>query len=70
VVRFYVKRSGVFIPYGHDAAQVGDLLVCPVCHAEIIQGFGEILGKPISVQVLDSSHAILKGVQDHLIQTG
>jgi hypothetical protein len=64
VVRMYVKNNGVFIPYGRDAAQVGDLLVCPVCHVEIIQGFSEILRKSVADQVLESEYAILKGVQD------
>ena len=64
IVRMYVKNNGVFIPYGRDSAQVGDLLVCPVCHTEIVQGLSEILGKNVSSQVLESEHALLKGVQD------
>jgi len=60
----YVKNNGVFIPYGRDSAQVGDLLVCPVCHIEIVQGLSEILGKNVSAQVLDSDYAVLKGVED------
>ena len=59
IVRFLVKRNGVFIPYGHDSAQSGDLLVCPVCHIEIVQGFSIILGKSVSAQVLGSEYAIL-----------
>jgi hypothetical protein len=64
IVRMYVKNNGVFIPYGSDSAQVGDLLVCPVCHNEIVQGFSEILGQSVSAQVLESDYAILKGVKD------
>ncbi len=64
IIRMYVKNNGVFIPYGQDSAQVGDLLVCPVCHIEIVQGLSEILGKDVSVQVLDSEYAVLKGVED------
>jgi len=64
IVRMYVKNNGVFIPYGRDSAQVGDLLVCPVCHIEIVQGLSEILGKDVSAQVLDSDYAVLKGVED------
>lgn len=64
IIRMYVKNNGVFIPYGRDSAQVGDLLVCPVCHIEIIQGLSEILGKNVSAQVLDSEYAVLKGVED------
>ena len=64
IVRMYVKNNGVFIPYGRDSVQVGDLLVCPVCHTEIIQGLSEVLGRPVSTQVLESEYAILKGVQD------
>ena len=64
IVRMYVKNNGVFIPYGRDSAQVGDLLVCPVCHIEIVQGLSEILGKSVSAQVLDSEYAVLKGAQD------
>jgi hypothetical protein len=64
VIRMYVKNNGVFIPYGVDLAQVGDLLVCPVCHIEIIQGFSEILGRSVSEQALESEYAVLKGVQD------
>jgi len=64
IIRMYVKNNGVFIPYGRDSAQVGDLLVCPVCHTEIVQGLSEILGKDVSVQALDSEYAVLKGVQD------
>ena len=60
----YVKNNGVFIPYGNDSAQVGDLLVCPVCHNEIIQGLSEILGKSVSSQFLESEYAVLKGVLD------
>ena len=60
----YVKNNGVFIPYGQDSAQVGDLLVCPVCHTEIIQGLSEILGKDVSMQALDSEYAVLRGVED------
>ena len=64
IVRMYIKNNGVFIPYGADSAQVGDLLVCPVCHTEIVQGLSEILGKDVSSQALDSDYAVLKGVQD------
>jgi hypothetical protein len=63
VVRLCVKRNGVFIPYGHDAAQVGDLLACPVCHTEIVHGY-DVLGRADSVQVLNSEYAILRGVKD------
>ena len=66
VVRLCVKRNGVFVPYGNESAQTGDLLVCPICHVEIIQGFGEILDKDISEQVLNSDYAVLKGVKDFL----
>ena len=64
IVRLYVKRNGIFIPYGQDSAQAGDLLSCPICHNEIVQGLSGILGKPVSTQVLDSDHAILQGVHD------
>ena len=64
IIRMYIKNNGVFIPYGRDSAQVGDLLVCPVCHTEIIQGLSEILGKDVSTQALESDYAVLKGVQD------
>ena len=64
IVRMYIKNNGVFIPYGRDCAQVGDLLVCPVCHTEIVQGLSEILGKNVSTQALASEYAVLKGVQD------
>jgi hypothetical protein len=67
VIRLCVKRNGVVIPYGHDSAQVGDLLVCPICHTEIINGFGEVLSKSASNQVLTSEYAILKGVKDYLV---
>lgn len=69
IVRFLVKRNGVFIPYGHDSAQSGDLLVCPVCHIEIVQGFSIILGKSVSEQILDSEYAILQDVHDELVQS-
>jgi len=65
-----VKRNGVFIPYGHDSAQSGDLLVCPVCHIEIVQGFSIILGKSVSTQVLGSEYAILQDVHGELVQSG
>ena len=64
VIRMYVQNNGVFIPYGVDSAQVGDLLVCPVCRNMIVQGLSEVLGKPTSTQVLESEYAILKGVKD------
>ena len=64
IVRFYVKRNGVYIPYGHDSAQAGDLLACPVCHTEIVLGFGTVLGKTSSAMVLNSSVAILKEARD------
>ena len=64
VVRMYVKENGVIIPYGYNSAQVGDLLVCPVCHFEIVQGFSEILDHTFSNQVLESEYAILKRVKD------
>ena len=64
IVRMYIKNNGVFIPYGRDSAQVGDLLVCPVCHMEIVQGLSEILGKDVSAQALDSEYAVLNEVQD------
>jgi hypothetical protein len=67
VIRLCVKRNGVVIPYGHDSAQVGDLLVCPICHTEIIQSFSEILSKSVCDQVLTSEYAILKGVKDYLV---
>ena len=70
IVRFLVKRNGVFIPYGHDSAQSGDLLVCPVCHIEIVQGFSIILGKSVSAQVLGSEYAILQDVHGELVQSG
>jgi len=70
IVRFLVKRNGVFIPYGHDSAQSGDLLVCPVCHIEIVQGFSIILGKSVSTQVLGSEYAILQDVYGELVQSG
>jgi hypothetical protein len=63
VVRLCVKRNGVFIPYGHALAQVGDLLACPVCHTEIVHGY-DILDRIESLQVLDSEYAILRGVKD------
>ena len=69
IVRFLVKRNGVFIPYGHNSAQSGDLLVCPVCHIEIVQGFSIILGKSVSAQVLDSEYAILQDVHGKLVQS-
>ena len=69
IVRFLVKRNGVFIPYGHDSAQSGDLLVCPVCHIEIVQGFSIILGKSVSEQVLDSEYAIFQDVHGELVQS-
>ena len=69
IVRFLVKQNGVFIPYGHDSAQSGDLLVCPVCHIEIVQGFSNILGKSVSAQVLDSEYAILQDVNGELVQS-
>ena len=69
IVRFLVKRNGVFIPYGHDSAQSGDLLVCPVCHIEIVQGFSIILGKSVSEQILDSEYAILQDVHGELVQS-
>jgi hypothetical protein len=59
IVRLFVKRNGIFIPYGQDGAQAGDLLSCPICHTEIVQGFSNILRKPFSTHVLDSDHAIL-----------
>jgi len=65
-----VKRNGVFIPYGHDSAQSGDLLICPVCHIEIVQGFSIILGKSVSAQVLGSEYAILQDVHGELVQSG
>jgi hypothetical protein len=64
IVRLNVKRNGVFIPYGHDSAQAGDLLSCPVCHTEIVVGFSTVLSKPVSTHVLDSDNAILQGVHD------
>ena len=70
IVRFLVKRNGVFIPYGHDSAQSGDLLVCPVCHIEIVQGFSIVLGKSVSAQVLGSEYAILQDVHGELVQRG
>ena len=70
IVRLLVKRNGVFIPYGKDSAQSGDLLVCPVCHIEIVQGFSIILGKSVSEQVLDSEYAILQDVHGELVQSG
>ena len=69
VVRLCVKRNGVFVPYGDESAQTGDLWVCPICHVEIIQGFGEILDKDTSDQVLKSDYAVLKGVKDFLNMT-
>jgi len=39
---------------------------CPVCHTEIVQGFSNVLDKPVSNHVLDSDDAILKGVVDKL----
>ncbi|MFA9409203.1 MAG: hypothetical protein ACERKJ_10300 [Candidatus Dadabacteria bacterium] len=65
-----MKRNGVFIPYGHDSAQSGDLLVCPVCHIEIVQGFSIVLGKSVSAQVLGSEYAILQDVHGELVQSG
>ena len=70
IVRFLVKQNGVFIPHGPDSAQSGDLLVCPVCHIEIVQGFSNFLGKSISAQVLDSEYAILQDVHGELVQSG
>ena len=70
VVRFLVKRNGVFIPHGHDSAQSGDLLVCPVCHIEIVLGFSNILSKSVSEQVLNSEYAILQDVHGELVQNG
>ena len=67
VVRLNVKRNGVFIPYGHDSAQAGDLLSCPVCHTEIVQGFSTVLDKPVSNNVLESDDAILQGVRDVIV---
>jgi len=65
-----VKRNGVFIPHGHDSAQSGDLLVCPVCHIEIVLGFSNILSKSVSEQVLNSEYAILQDVHGELVQNG
>ncbi len=66
IIRMYVKQNGVSIPYGHDAAQIGDLYVCPVCNTEIVQAFSKVIDKSISKQVLSSEYAILKGVRDTL----
>ena len=66
IIRMYVKRNGVSIPYGHDCAQIGDLYICPVCHIEIVQGFSKVVDKTISKQFLNSEYAILEGVQDVL----
>lgn len=60
IVRLFVKRNGIFIPYGQESAQAGDLLSCPICHTEIVQGFSNILRKPFSTRVLDCDHAILQ----------
>ncbi len=70
IVRLIVKRNGIFIPYGHESAQSGDLLACPVCHTEIVQGFSNILSKPVSTLVLDSDYAILQDVRAELVQSG
>jgi hypothetical protein len=67
VVRFNVKQNGVYIPYGYDSALAGDLLVCPVCNAEIVEGFGDCVEKPVSTQSLESDYAILRGVRDNII---
>lgn len=64
VVRLSTKCNGVYIPYGHESALAGDLLVCPICGAEIVEGFGECLEKLVAAQALVSDYAILRGVND------
>jgi hypothetical protein len=58
VIRLQMKKNGIFIPYGKDSAQAGDLLKCPICHFEIVQGFSNILSNSTSSIVLESEHAI------------
>ncbi len=67
VIRFNVKQNGVYIPYGYDSALAGDLLECPLCNAEIVEGFGDCMEKPVSTQTLESDYAILRGVQDNIV---
>jgi hypothetical protein len=64
VVRLSTKCNGVYIPYGHECALAGDLLVCPICGAEIVDGFGNCIEKVVATQVLVSDYAILRGVND------
>jgi hypothetical protein len=64
VVRLSTKCNGVYIPYGHESALAGDLWVCPVCGAEIVEGFGDCLEKLVAAQALVSDYAILRGVRD------
>jgi hypothetical protein len=67
VVRFNVKQNGVYIPYGNDSALAGDLYICPICNTEIIEGFGDLMEKPISTQTLESEYSILRGVRDNIV---